>query len=100
MELESIIEGTKATIIVKGKVTVKSAGQFKAAVVQVPADVCDIDIDLTDVDYVSSAGLRVFVTAAKLSMSRGGTMRLLHPNEDVQDVLQMTNLGGIFTIVK
>ena len=58
----------------------------------------DLIIDLSEVDYVSSAGLRVFVATDKLAVKRGGTFTLLHPCADVYDVLEMTGLVDIFTI--
>lgn len=99
MDITTATEGTTSTVKVAGKITVQTAPQLKTAVTAVPDDVCDIDIDVTDVTYISSAGLRVLVLAAKMAMGRGGTMRLLHPSEDVMEVLSMTGLSSVLTVV-
>lgn len=99
MDISTNIDGNKALITVAGKITVQTAVPLKAAVTDLPDNVSDIDFDVTEVKYVSSAGLRVFVLAAKMAMSRGGTMRLLHPNEDFMDVLSMTGLSNVLPTV-
>ena len=98
MEIATKIEGNKATIDITGKLTVQTSPDLSAAVDQLPADVCDIDIDLTNMDYVASAGLRVFVATEKLVVKRKGTMRLLHPCEEVMEVFEMTGLSEVFTV--
>lgn len=99
MDINATIDNDKATLEVAGKITVQSAVQLKAAVTGLPDEVKDIDIDVSGVSYLSSAGLRVFVLAAKLAMSRGGAMRLLHPSQDILDTLAMTGLCNVLTTV-
>ena len=57
-----------------------------------------IDLDLANVTYVASAGLRVLVSADKLAVTRGGHLRLLHPCDDVMQVFEMTGLSEVFAI--
>ena len=99
MDITTTIDGSKATIALSGKLTVQTAVPLKAEVMGLPDTVSDIDIDVTELRYLSSAGLRVFVLATKLAMGRGGAMRLLHPSQDVLDVLAMTGLGNVLTTV-
>jgi len=100
VDIKTSVDGSKALIEVAGKLTVNTSPELSAAVEQLPADVREIDIDLSNVDYVASAGLRVFVATDKLAVSRGGTMRLLHPCDEVMEVLDMTGLVDIFIIEK
>ena len=41
---------------------------------------------------------RVLVMASKLADKRGGTMRLIHPVDEVMDILEMTGLTEVFSI--
>ena len=100
MEIKTTVDGNTATIAPSGKLTVNTASDLNAAIDALSGSVCDIDIDLTEVDYVASAGLRVFVAADKLASKRGGTMRLLHPCDKVYEVLEMTGLSEIISIVE
>lgn len=98
MNIRTSINGEKAIIEPMGKLTVQTSPDFSAAVERLPISVCDIDIDLTNVDYVASAGLRALIATEKLTVKRGGTMRLLHPCDSVMEVLEMIGLSEAFAI--
>lgn len=98
MDIMTNVDGSKATFVLSGKLTVQTAPDLSDAVDRLPASVCDIDVDLKGVTYVASAGLRVLVATDKLSVARGGTMRILHPCADVMDVFEMTGLADVFVI--
>ena len=98
MEINTSIEGNKATLVIEGKLTVQASPELGSAVDGLPAEVCDIDLDFANVTYVASAGLRVLVSADKLAVTRGGHLRLLHPCDDVMQVFEMTGLSEVFAI--
>lgn len=98
MEIQTKIEDSKATISILGKLTVNTSPDLTAAVEKLPETVCDLDVDLAGVDYISSAGLRVLVAASRMVAKRNGEMRLFHPDESVMDVFEMTGLADVFTI--
>lgn len=98
MEIKVQTEGAKACITLEGKLTVQTAPELEEVISGLDAEVNEIEIDLSAVDYVASAGLRVLVAAEKLAVSREGSMRLLHPNDDVNEVFNMTGLADVFTI--
>lgn len=98
MNITSNVDGASATLVVEGKLTVQTAPELETAVGNLGQGVNNITIDLTDVDYVSSAGLRVFVATDKLTASRGGEFTLLHPVDDVYEVFEMTGLSDILNI--
>lgn len=98
MNIKSNVNGTKAVIEPTGKLTVQTSPDLSAIVEKLPADVCDIDIEMAGIDYVASAGLRVLVATDKLTVKRGGAMRLLHPCDSVIEVLEMTGLSEVFAI--
>lgn len=100
MEMQTNIDGTRAIIELEGKLTVQTSPELSKAIEQLPDIVSDLDIDLTNVDYIASAGLRVIVSADKLAVKRGGVMRLLHPCDEVMEVLEMTGLSETLAIVR
>lgn len=100
MEITTTIEEAKATLALEGKLTVQTAPELEAELDTLGPDVANIDIDLTDVDYIASAGLRVFVAIQKNMTVRNGEFRLLNPNDDVNEVFEMTGLSDVLTIVK
>lgn len=98
MDIESSVDGSKAVIVLAGKLTVQTAPDLSAAVDKLPSDVCDINVNLADVSYIASAGLRVLVAADKLAAKRGGALHLLHPCDEVMEVFEMTGLSEVFVI--
>ncbi len=98
MDVQTNIDGTKATVAVEGNMTVSTAPELEAVLEALPAEVVDVDLDLTNLVYVASAGLRVIVAQAKRSNAAGGTMRLLHPNEEVMEVLDVTGLLEVLNV--
>lgn len=98
MDINVTVDGSTATLDLAGKLTVNTSPDLSAEVDRLPNSVCDLVIDLTKVDYVASAGLRVLVATDKLAVKRGGSMRLLHPRDEVMEVLEMTGLSDVFAI--
>ena len=54
-------------------------------------------LDFEKVEYISSAGLRVLLTAHK-SMSKKGGMKLINVSEDIMEILEVTGFNDILTI--
>lgn len=54
--------------------------------------------DLKNLEYISSAGLRVFLTAQKRVKSNGSTMKIIGANEMVKEIFEVTGFAGIMTI--
>jgi anti-sigma B factor antagonist len=102
MDIKSAVDGTKATISLAGKLTVVTSPELEDAVrrIEESGSIVDYDMDLSELDYIASAGLRVLVGMQKVANSRGGTVRLLNPNEGVTEVFEMTGLVDIMTIVR
>ena len=98
MEVKVDVTDTKATVTVDGKLTVQTAPDLETAINEIDPQVTNLDIDLANVDYISSAGLRVLVAAQKKVNAAAGNMRLLSPNDEVFEVFEMTGLSDIFTV--
>lgn len=57
-----------------------------------------IDIDLSALEYISSAGLRVLLLSAKAAKAKGGAVTLLSPRPSVLEVLKSTGFDKILTV--
>ena len=58
----------------------------------------DLRMDFAELQYLSSAGLRVLLTASK-TMKKQGTMEIRNVNEEVMEVFTITGFAGILTIL-
>ena len=57
----------------------------------------ELTMDFSKLDYISSAGLRVLLSAHKIMRDRGG-MKVTHVNEIVKEVFDVTGFADILTI--
>lgn len=55
-------------------------------------------LNLEELDYISSAGLRSILVAAKLLKSARGEMRICHPNEVVAEVLETSGFHNLLRV--
>ena len=55
-------------------------------------------IDLSEVEYVASAGLKALLTGARRARLLAGDVRLAAPNDRVREVLEMSGFDQVFTI--
>ena len=61
-------------------------------------DSCEtLILDFTDVEYISSAGLRVLLSAHK-TMSKKSGMKLRNVSEDIMEIFEVTGFADILTI--
>ena len=61
------------------------------------ADVKNLVLDMKELEYISSAGLRVLLGAQK-KMQKIGSMKVTHFREEVMEVFEMTGFADILTI--
>ena len=80
-----------------GRLDTLTSPQLEEALKEVPEDANELVLDLKDLEYVSSAGLRVFLNAQKNMMNRG-KMCLKNVNDEIMEVLDMTGFTQILTI--
>lgn len=57
-----------------------------------------LEIDCSELEYISSAGLRFFMQLKRESEAKGGSIRITHLNEDVADIFRMSGFKNIFDI--
>ncbi len=55
-------------------------------------------VDLTNVDYLASIGIRLLLINAKSVMRRNGRMVLLNPNPEVRNILEVTGIPAIIPV--
>ena len=55
-------------------------------------DVCNLNVDVSELEYASSAGLQVLLLAAKAAKNKGGRILLISPKPHILEVLRLTGL--------
>ena len=76
-----------------GRLDNASAGVHRVAIQELLAgEAASLAVDLSELDYVSSAGLQVLLLAAKAAKAKGGGLTLLSPKPHILEVLKLTGL--------
>ncbi len=92
-------EGNKTVLELSGRLDTNTSEKLENELMDLMNNnVKNITIDLKGLDYVSSAGLRVFLGAQKKISADGGSLTLLNPNETIEDVFNMTGFSNLFNI--
>lgn len=97
MTIEKKKNGTALTLAVKGRLETITAPELEAVVKNELGGVTELVFDFTELEYVSSAGLRVLLTAQKI-MAKQGEMKVIHVNEIVSEIFDITGFSDILTI--
>jgi anti-sigma B factor antagonist len=58
----------------------------------------EIILDCQDLEYISSSGLRLFLTIRKETAAKGGKVIIEHINDDIKKVFMMTGFFNLFDI--
>lgn len=90
-------EGEKLIVSLEGSLDSLTAPMLEERLRSLLTDQTALVIDCKSLQYVSSAGLRVFLWAAK-KMKQQGEMELCHVGADVMSVLRMTGFTEILNI--
>ena len=90
-------EGEKLVVTLDGRLDTFTAPDLSNKLETALDGVPDLTFECAKLEYVSSAGLRVFLVSQK-TMMRQGQMRLVHVSEEVMDILEVTGFVSILTI--
>lgn len=90
--------GHTTTLTLSGRLDTTTAPELEAALADVPSSAKELILDLRDLEYISSAGLRVLLKAQKAMLGADGTMKLLHVSEAVLEVFDITGFSEFLTI--
>ena len=97
MTITSTMNGKDLTIAVEGRLDTMTAPELEAEFNKSLGGADTLTLDFSNLSYISSAGLRVLLSAHKSMMSKGG-MKVTHVNEIVAEVFEVTGFADILTI--
>jgi stage II sporulation protein AA (anti-sigma F factor antagonist) len=100
MDVDTRKEGNVTVVSVAGKLDAVTSPAFEQRVRgTIDAGNHAIVVDLTRLDYISSAGLRALLVLAKQVKAKGGKACLANVSSDVRSVFEMSGFGAIFELV-
>ena len=97
LNINKNLEGEKLTISLEGRLDTTTSPELETELHNSLDGVKELVFDFKDLAYISSAGLRVLLAAHKTMSGKGG-MKIIHANEIVREVFDVTGFSDILTV--
>ena len=97
MNIEKHLNEKKLDLKVSGRLDTTTAPDLEKELLDQLKDVEELCIDFSDLEYISSAGLRVLLSAQK-TMNKQGSMELTGVNDTIMEIFEVTGFNEILTI--
>lgn len=91
--------GDKILVTLSGRLDTTNVQDFEKQIAELyEPTVLSVEMECSDFTYISSSGLRIFLTLQKSMVARGGKLVLLNMRDEIKEVFDMTGFSAIFTI--
>lgn len=99
MLITKSIEGNVVKLTVEGNMDVQHSVQLSDELERIfLAGAYNIHLDLKELNYISSSGLRVLLAAQKKAGTRNTKLELFNPNDTVREILKVTGFSSILNV--
>lgn len=97
MTIDKRKNGTEMLMVISGRMDTSTSPQFESEIKESLENIENLILDFENLEYISSAGLRVILAAQKI-MNKQGKMVIRNVNEVVSEVFEITGFVDILTI--
>ena len=97
LNIEKEQNAAALSVKLSGRLDTTTAPELESVLKDSLDGVSALTIDMAGLEYISSAGLRVLLSAQKI-MNRQGEMKLVHVNETILEIFEVTGFSEILTI--
>ena len=98
MNITKTAEGEKLTVALEGRLDTLTAPELEESLSSALEGIKELVLDLSGLEYLSSAGLRVVLSTFKTVSAAEGKMTICNANEMVSKVFELTGFGNIVAI--
>ena len=98
MTINKTLDGTNLTLALEGRLDTMTAPELEAELNASLKDAESLTLDFSKLEYISSAGLRVLLSAHKAMSGKGG-MKVKNVNEIVKEVFEVTGFSEITSAI-
>ena len=97
LNIEKKTNETALTVALNGRLDTTTAPELEKELKASLDGVTALTIDMAALEYISSAGLRVLLSAQK-TMNKQGEMKVVHVNETIMEIFEVTGFSDILTV--
>ena len=98
MTNEKTLKNGELTIALAGRLDTMTAPELEAELGEALEGAEKVAFDLADLEYMSSAGLRILLSTQKKMMAKGGSVVVRNANETITEIFEVTGFSDILTI--
>lgn len=98
LNIKKEIEEGKAVFALEGRLDTVTTPELESELKESLPGITDLTLDFEKLEYISSAGLRVLLSAQKI-MNNQGEMKVANVNEVIMEILEVTGFIDILTVV-
>ena len=91
-------QGSQLTVKPEGRLDTATSPILESEMQPYLDTVQDVVMDFTKVEYISSGGLRLMLTTDQQLESRGGSMKIIHVNENILEIFSLVGFTDIITV--
>ncbi len=97
MKITKTENGSSLCLSLEGRLDTNTAPELETVLKASVDGITELVIDMQSLDYLSSAGLRVLLSAQK-TMNKQGSMKVMHVNDTIMEIFEVTGFVDILTI--
>ncbi len=97
LNIQKTLENGKALFALEGRLDTTTAPELEKELRDSIDGVSALTLDFTDLEYISSAGLRVLLAVQKI-MNKKGEMKVSHVNDTIMEIFEVTGFSDILSI--
>ena len=98
MEIVKTQNENAVTLTLKGRLDTVTSPKLQDALAEAIPSFGEVELNFAEIDYVSSAGLRVLLFGQKQTQASAKTMKLTNVSSEVMEVFDVTGFSGMLTI--
>ena len=97
MTIEMNKNGGELKVSLEGRLDTTTSPELEEKLKKELEEVTELEFDIKDLEYISSAGLRVLLQSQK-TMNKQGKMVIRNASEDIMEIFDVTGFSDILTI--
>ena len=97
LNIDKKVDGKNIELVLSGRIDTTTAPELDKAIQEIIGDAQNLVFNFADIDYISSAGLRVLLAAQK-TMNEKGSMKVINVNEIIMEIFEVTGFVDILDL--
>ena len=98
LNIKQTLEQASATVALEGRLDTTTAPERERALSWLPRETAELTLDFAELEYISSAGLRVLLAAQKRMHACNGDMKVTHVGPCIMEIFEVTGFSDVLNI--